>query len=55
MSAFVKTLIGDVWNVSVVAGLLLIAGALEFAGHAGVAAFVLPPLALAGVGWLAKR
>jgi hypothetical protein len=54
MSAFVKTLVGDVRNLCVVAGLVLAAAALVFAGHAGAAAFIIPPLTLAGVGWLAR-
>jgi hypothetical protein len=55
MNAFVKTLIGDAWNLSVVAGLVLTAAVICFIGHAGAAAFVMPPLTLAGVAWLARH
>jgi len=55
MNAFMKTLVGDARNVSVVAGIILIAAALVFSGHAGVIGFVIPPLTLAGVAWLARH
>jgi hypothetical protein len=55
MSAFIKTLVGDLQNLGVVAGLVLAAAALVFAGHAGAAAFTIPPLTLAGVAWLARN
>jgi len=55
MSAFVTALVGDVWNVSVVAVVVLTAAALAFTGHAGFTAFVIPLLTLAGVALLARR
>ncbi len=55
MRAFVKTLVGDAWNVSVVAGLMLAEVVLVRAGHADAAAFVIPPLTLAGVAWLTRH
>jgi hypothetical protein len=55
MKAFVKTLIGDTWNVSVVAAIMLAEFALVWAGRADAAAFVIPPLTLAGVAWLTRR
>jgi hypothetical protein len=55
MNALLKTLVGDVWNLSTVAIILLATGGLVFAGHANAAALVVPPLTLAAVAWLAKR
>jgi hypothetical protein len=55
MKALVKTLIGDAWNVSVVSFVLAVAAALVFTGQSEAAAFVIPPLTLAGVAWLARR
>ena len=55
MSAFLKTLIGDVWNLSVVAVILLAEAALIFSGNREAAAFAVPPLTLAGIIWLARR
>ena len=55
MKAFAKTLLGDAWNVSVVAAVMLAEVALVYGGHADAAAFVIPPLTLAGVAWLTKR
>ncbi|MGA3000354.1 MAG: hypothetical protein ABSE20_01380 [Acetobacteraceae bacterium] len=55
MKALVKTLVGDVWNVSVVATIVLGAVALVYSGRTEVVAFVIPPLTLAGVAWLARR
>jgi hypothetical protein len=55
MKALLKTLIGDVWNLSTVAVVVLAAVALIESGHADLAAFIIPPLALAGVGWLARH
>ena len=54
MRAFIKTLIGDVWNVSVVAVILLAEVGLIETGHTDVSAFAIPPLTLAGVAWLAR-
>jgi hypothetical protein len=55
VKALVKTLVGDVRNVTVVAALVLGEVALVYGGRAEAAAFVIPPLTLAGVGWLARR
>ncbi len=55
MSAFLKTVIGDTWNLSVVAAIMFFEVALVFTGHASAAAFVIPPLTLAGVAWLARH
>lgn len=53
MRAFIKTLFGDAHNVAVVALLLAVELGLGASGYRGAAAFLVPPLALAGVGWLA--
>ncbi|HEX3348793.1 MAG TPA: hypothetical protein VHS58_11905 [Acetobacteraceae bacterium] len=55
MRAFAKTLVGDGWNVSVVTAVILVEAVLAFAGAADAAAFVIPPLTLAGVAWLARH
>jgi hypothetical protein len=55
MKALMKTLIGDAWNVSVVSFVLAVAAALVLTGQGEAAAFVIPPLTLAGVAWLARR
>jgi hypothetical protein len=55
MKALVKTLVGDTWNVGVVAGVTLAEVALVYAGHAGAASFAIPFLTLAGVAWLSRR
>jgi hypothetical protein len=55
MKAFVKTLIGDARNVSVVTVVVLAEAALVYGGHTDAAAFVIPPLTLAGVAWLSGR
>jgi hypothetical protein len=55
MRAFVKTLVGDVWNLSVVAVVILAEVFLLHAGETDISAFVIPPLTLAGVAWLAGR
>ena len=55
MSAFVKTVVGDAWNLSVVAAIMFFEIALVFTGHAAIAAFVIPPFTLAGVAWLARH
>jgi hypothetical protein len=54
MRDFVKTLVGDARNLSVVAALMLVEVAMVFAGHADAAPFVIPPLTLAGVVWLTR-
>lgn len=53
MKAFMKTLFGDSRNVAVVAVILAVEIVLAQSGHAAAAAYLVPPLALAGVGWLA--
>ena len=55
MRAFLKTLFGDAHNVAVVALLLAVALALTCTGHPHAAAYILPPLTLLGVAWLAPR
>jgi hypothetical protein len=55
MRAFVKTLVGDTWNLAVVGTLVVAEVALVYGGHADSAAFVIPPLTLAGVAWLARH
>ena len=55
MKAFMKTLVGDSRNLTVVGCLVLAEVALVYAGHAGATAFVMPPLTLGGVAWLAKN
>ena len=55
MRVFVEALVGDVWNVSVVAVLMAVEIALVFTGHANAAVFTIPPLTLAGTAWLARR
>jgi len=55
MRAFVKTLVGDIWNVSVIAVILVAEISLIESGHADASPFVIPPLTLCGVAWLARR
>lgn len=55
MNAFVKTLVGDVWNISVVAVVMAVGVVLVASGNAAAAAFVVPPVTLAGIAWLARR
>jgi hypothetical protein len=55
MKAFCKTLFGDTRNLGVVAVLMVVETALVYSGHAHEAVFILPPLVLAGIGWLAPR
>lgn len=55
MRAFVKTLVGDVANLSVVAVIIAVEAVLLIAGHAAAMAYIVPPVALAGVAWLATR
>jgi hypothetical protein len=54
MRAFLKTLIGDVWNLSVVGVIVLAEVGFVQSGHADLSAFAVPPLTLAGVAWLAR-
>ena len=53
MKAFLKTLFGDAWNVAIVALILAVEIALAQSGHAAAAAYLVPPLTLTGIGWLA--
>ncbi len=53
MKAFVKTLFGDAHNITVVAIILAVEVALIQSGHPAAAAYLVPPLTLGGVGWLA--
>lgn len=55
MKAFVKTLVGDLRNVAVVAGILAIGAGLALAGHAAAAWLVMPVVAVGGVAWLARH
>jgi hypothetical protein len=54
MRAFLKTLVGDARNLAVVGILMVAEVALVFGGHADAAVFAIPPLALAGMAWLAR-
>jgi hypothetical protein len=53
MKAFLKTLFGDAGTVSVVVVIMLAEGAFAATGQVTVAAFVVPPLVIAGTAWLA--
>jgi hypothetical protein len=55
MSAFLKTLFGDMRTVAVVIVVLAAEVLLVRISQAGVAGFVVPPLVLAGIAWLARR
>lgn len=55
MKAFVKTLIGDRWNASVVAAIVLAAYALIACGQAGIVPYLIPVATLAGVGFLVRH
>jgi len=55
MKALVKTLIGDVANLSVVAVILFAAAALTWIGESAIAVYAIPLMTLAGVAWLARR
>jgi hypothetical protein len=55
VSALLKTLVGDLWNVSVVAVIVLAEVVLVSVGAVGVAALLIPVLTLAGVAWLARH
>ncbi len=54
MSALVKTLFGDAYNVAGVAIVVAVAVALAETGHGGWAVYAMPLAALAVVGWLAR-
>lgn len=55
MRAFIGTLVGDVANLSVVAVVMAVEVGLLVTGHVAAMAYVVPPVALAGVAWLARR
>lgn len=55
MNNFVKTLIGDLQNVAVVAAILGVTAALELSRHLQAAWLVMPMLTLLGVAWLARK
>jgi hypothetical protein len=55
MSAFFKTLFGDIRTVSVVMIVMLTEVLLVAMGQTTSAAFTVPPVVLAGVAWLATR
>lgn len=55
MKAFLKVLLGDAWNVSVVTVILLATVTMVWGGHSAVAAFVIPPLTLGGVAVLTRH
>jgi hypothetical protein len=54
MNVFIKTLIGDVRNLSCVGLLVVTAAVLVGAGQGVVAPYVIPPLTLACIAWLAR-
>jgi hypothetical protein len=55
MNAFLKTLFGDAGTVSVVVIVMIAEAVLMATGQVTVAAFIVPPLVLAGAAWLATR
>jgi hypothetical protein len=55
MSAFLKTLFGDVGTVLVAAIVIAVELLLVASGQVAWAAYVVPPCALAGAAWLATR
>jgi hypothetical protein len=55
MNAFLKTLFGDAGTVTVVAIVMAAEWLLVANGLVTSAAFVVPPIVLAGAGWLATR
>lgn len=55
MSAFFKTLFGDLGTIAVVAVVVAAEALLVGGGQATLAALAVPPLTLAGVAWLVKR
>lgn len=55
MKAFVKTLFGDAANVAVVLVLVAAAFGLIATGQGGIAVYVVPLLAMAGIVWLAHH
>lgn len=55
MRSFIEALVGDAWNLSVIAAIVAAEIALVATGHAAAAAFVIPPLTLFGAAWLARH
>lgn len=55
MKALFKTLFGDRTNIAFVAAVLALEALLVHSGHARDAAFAVPVVILAGMGWLATR
>jgi hypothetical protein len=55
MRAFLRILLGDAWNVGVVAVIVLAAFVLTASGHRQAAAWLIPALTLAGVALLTRR
>lgn len=55
MKAFVKTLVGDLRNVAVVAGILAIGAGLALASQGAAAWVVMPIVAVGGIAWLARH
>jgi len=54
MKAFVKTLVGDTWNIAGVALIVAVAAGLTELGHADWAVVAMPVVGLGVVGWLAR-
>jgi hypothetical protein len=55
MRTFLRVLLGDVWNVSVVVAIVLVEIAMTWGGVSFAAAFIVPPLTLGGVVLLMRR
>lgn len=54
MRSFFKTLFGDTRNVAVVCVVVLAETVLVQLGYGDLGAFVIPPLTLTGIAWLAR-
>lgn len=54
MSTLIKTLIGDLPNLALVAGTVALAALLIRTGSAHAAAYITPALLLAGAAWFAR-
>jgi hypothetical protein len=55
MRAFCKTLFGDVWNVTAVGVVMATETGLTQSGNSAIAVYLVPPLVLVSVAWLARR
>lgn len=55
MSAFFKTLFGDLHNLALVLGIVGVIALLVHFGHAPEAGYAMPVLLLAGAGWFARK